>query len=173
MNSDQPIVLYFDRYQDSIVWYWSVVAAGGTPALLPPPKGGNEAWMRELDHVSQLLGHPNILTTKSTAATFTSHGGFKVTCVDDLARREDLKEVRQRLTLKVDEVVTNQQDTTCTILFTSGSTGPSKAVCFSHRQLMASSYLKRLANGTGPGDQFLCWICMELLPFFPQVISYC
>lgn len=166
MTPQQPLVLYFEQHRDSIIWYWSVVAAGGVPALLPPPKGGDNARMRELDHVSQLFKHPNALTTKATATQFVANGGFDVFCTDELPERDVFGMDRNYVPWTANTQVKTLKNEICTILFTSGSTGPSKAVSFTHQQLLASSYLKCVANGMSAHHRFLCWICRAFLPPF-------
>lgn len=160
-----PVVLFFERYWHCVEWYWSVVAAGGVPTILPPLKGGESARGKELDHISRLFDQPYLLTTTSASFPFDSHGGFQVVCTDDIhaahrhAAHQDAKNNWESY-----DRGRGREDTLCTILFTSGSTGPSKAVSFTHRQLVTASLVKCSTNKMGASDRFLCWISMSLLP---------
>lgn len=150
----------FEKYQDSIIWYWSIIAAGGIPALLPPKRGGSENWNKELQHINELLNYPVTLTDKESLEQFTTADRFNVICKEDLLLgNEKSEELQYLFRLLGHRAIIGGFDDTCTILFTSGSTGPSKAVCFSHRQLLVSSYLKCHAHKMNHNDRFLCWIC--------------
>lgn len=45
------------------------------------------------------------------------------------------------------------------LLFTSGSTGPAKAVELSHSQLIASVQMKSALHAIGPEMTFMSWVC--------------
>ncbi|KAI0475429.1 hypothetical protein GGR56DRAFT_695129 [Xylariaceae sp. FL0804] len=156
----RPVLLFFERHRDNFVWYWSVIAAGGIPALLPPMNAGESARRKQLDHFSQLFGHPHVLTTTASAVPFAAHGGFDVVCTDKLSPEYAPQGKNSRRSLQLHDWA-DQDDATCTILFTSGSTGPSKAVRFTHRQLLASSELKCAENKMTHDDNFLCWTSFD------------
>ena len=156
IRKQKPVLLAFENYRDSLTWYWSVLAAGGIPALLPPRRGTKESWIKELQHISSLLQFPATLSDRSNLDDLLDAGGVALTCVDDIVGDKEHQSPYQQNYVypsfhKLDQI--------CTILFTSGSTGPSKAVCYSHRQLLVASHLKRQANNICHTDQFLCWIC--------------
>ncbi|KAH8168671.1 AMP-binding enzyme domain-containing protein [Sarocladium implicatum] len=162
VHEQKPVLLAFDNYRESVIWYWSVLAAGGIPALLPPRRGTRESWIKELQHIGALLQFPTTLSDRSSLDYLLSAGGFVLTCTDDIPVEElghgfvsGFQKQAQ------DPAADDKLDQICTILFTSGSTGPSKAVRFSHGQLLVASRLKREANNINHNDQFLCWISFD------------
>jgi len=59
------------------------------------------------------------------------------------------------------------------LLFTSGSTGHSKAVRFTHRQLIRSVAAKQKYNGVTPETRFMSWITFDHsgeVPFTKKVV---
>ncbi|CAG8144482.1 unnamed protein product [Penicillium nalgiovense] len=157
----KPVVLFFEGYWQSVEWYWSVVAAGGIPTVLPPLKGGEKSRNKELDHISRLFDHPYLITTTSSSSPFDDHGGFQVFCTDQINTQSHSVYQYAKKDSRFYDRGNGQENTTCTILFTSGSTGPSKAVKFTHRQLVTSSLLKCSTNRMGANDMFLCWITFD------------
>lgn len=144
---------------DSVIWYWSTIAAQAIPALLPPLKGDEIAQRKELDHISRLFNRPVVLTTASATKQLWIHGGFEVVCVEELLVRSGYGTIPAETDPGPATEDIDVGDSTCTILFTSGSTGLSKAVELTHRQLMMSSFLKCTSNNMRSCDRFLCWIC--------------
>lgn len=54
---------------------------------------------------------------------------------------------------------TPERDDLAVLLFTSGSTGPAKAVEFSHSQLIASVKMKSTLHGINSDMNFMSWVC--------------
>jgi acyl-CoA synthetase (AMP-forming)/AMP-acid ligase II/thioesterase domain-containing protein len=153
----EPAVLYFEDNRASVVWYWATVIAGAIPALLPPIKGESITQTNFLAHVSGLLKRPPILTSKAFAATFESpEDNFQVFFVEDILPDSDSK-----LTTQLCDPGLGHEHDAVTLLFTSGSTGPSKAVEFTHAQLVASSQTKAQTNNMDSSKVFLSWISFD------------
>ena len=150
-------MLYFEDNRASVVWYWATVIAGAIPALLPPMKGESITQTNFLAHVSGLLKRPPILTSKDFAATFESpDDNFKIVFVEDTSPDSEHK-----LGTELGDPGVGYENDVATLLFTSGSTGPSKAVEFTHAQLVASSQTKAQANNMDSSKVFLSWISFD------------
>jgi acyl-CoA synthetase (AMP-forming)/AMP-acid ligase II/thioesterase domain-containing protein len=158
VNPSEPAVLYFEDNHASVVWYWAIIIAGGVPALLPPMKAASVIQTNFLKHVSSLLKRPVLLTSRAMMPAFEEpENGFKAVAVEDISLDNTPELSRQ---LRNDPGKGHEHEA-ATYLFTSGSTGPSKAVEFTHAQLIASSQIKTESNGMTAEDTFLSWISFD------------
>lgn len=151
------MVLYFEDNHASVIWYWATIISGAVPALLPPMKAASVTQTNFLEHVSGLLKKPVLLTSKSLMGMFEeSEEAFRVVAVEGISLGSTLGV--PGLMYDFDERCGHEA---ATYLFTSGSTGPSKAVEFTHAQLIASSQIKTEANGMDTDKTFLSWISFD------------
>lgn len=154
----EPTLLYFEDNYASVVWYWATVIAGAIPALLPPMKAKSVTQTNLLDHVSTLLGRPPFLTSSSLDHIFSDHrDAFKITAIEHIS--EDDASTKSLSSLI--DPGRGHEHKAATYLFTSGSTGPSKAVEFTHHQLIASSRTKAETNRMNSDKVFLSWISFD------------
>ncbi|KAK8159613.1 putative non-ribosomal peptide synthase-like protein [Phyllosticta citrichinensis] len=157
------IVLYFDNHRDNCIWYWSVIAAGGVPALLSPLSNNQTTLIGELENVNKTFSGPTILTTKSLAKYFVSIQGMKTVTVQSV-QLEKLEAPIGHDDMYgggwFDEGV-GREDEVTTMLFTSGSTGYAKAVQYTHRQLCSSSKIKCGFHNTNNTQTFMSWVSFD------------
>ncbi|KAM0718632.1 hypothetical protein Q7P37_005703 [Cladosporium fusiforme] len=153
----EPALLYFEDNYSSLIWYWATIISGAVPALLPPLKAKSIIQTKFLDHVSELLQQPHVLTSKALAANFEEpENAFKVHAVEDI-----IIDPLSKLDVELLDPAQGREHEAATYLFTSGSTGPSKAVEFTHHQLVASSQTKAEANRMDSSKVFLSWISFD------------
>lgn len=158
MKPSEPTVLYFEDNHTSVIWYWATIIAGAVPALLPPMKAASVIQTNFLKHVSSLLQRPVLLTSKAVMPAFEEPpNAFRAVAVEDIL----LDAVLQTPRYSTSDPGKGHEHEAATYLFTSGSTGPSKAVEFSHHQLIASSKIKTEANGMTAESTFLSWISFD------------
>ena len=143
------IVLYFDTHRANTIWYWSVVAAGGVPALLSPLSNNATTLSGELDNVNKLFQGPTILTSKQLSGSFKLIPDFKTITIQQVAIIPNTP---------VQEENATNPDALATLLFTSGSTGYAKAVEYTHEQLICSSKLKSKFHLMDSSKTFMSWI---------------
>lgn len=149
--------MYFEDNYTSLVWYWATIIAGAVPALLPPLKAKSVIQTKFLDHVSELLKKPPVLTSKALAANFEERkNAFNVITIEDISL-----DPLPKLSSDLRDSGQGHENEAATYLFTSGSTGPSKAVEFTHDQLVASSQVKAAANRMDSEKFFLSWISFD------------
>jgi len=111
-----------------------------------------------LKHVSSLLKKPVLLTSKAMMPAFEKpENAFRAVAMEDISL-EITPEVPGHLRSDPGK---GHEHEAATYLFTSGSTGPSKAVEFSHHQLIASSKIKTQTNGMTADKTFLSWISFD------------
>jgi acyl-CoA synthetase (AMP-forming)/AMP-acid ligase II len=147
-------VLYFDTHRDNIIWYWSVVAAGGVPAILSALSNNEATLAGELDNVSKLFHGPTILTTKRLAKNFRLFASLTTVTVETIATTKH----PEKLTTRFADAESSHKDNLATVLFTSGSTGFAKGVEYTHSQLVTSSKLKCNFHCMDSNKTFLCWV---------------
>lgn len=119
--------------------------------MLNPVSNEPKTAAGQLDNLKSLFGDSPVLTTHKLSALFASRK-LNVKTVEQIDRRK-----------AADDIATNGllhcgHDDIAAILFTSGSTGHSKAVQYSHSQLIRSVEAKSRHMNTY--DQtFMSWIC--------------
>lgn len=147
------IVTYFDKHKDNIIWFWSIVAAGGIPAVLSPLANDLRSRGEQLDNIKSIFGAPKVITSQRLAGNLTATKGFEIATTEDICQ----------FSIYEDEILapytSASSDDLAAILFTSGSTGRAKAVEYTHAQLIASVKIKSAFHKTNPGTNFLSWIC--------------
>jgi acyl-CoA synthetase (AMP-forming)/AMP-acid ligase II len=150
---NQIVALYFDNHRDNIIWFWSVIAAGAVPAVLQPFSNNLKTMADQVANIDRILQSPTVITSQHLALHFKPLPSIKTITIqrihyDDTARKMSM----QPQCLASSELAS--------IYFTSGSTGHSKAVEFSHSQLIASVEAKTRFHGTKSDWNFLAWCCM-------------
>ncbi|TGO46852.1 hypothetical protein BCON_0304g00010 [Botryotinia convoluta] len=131
------VLLHFTDHLDNIVWFWSVIAAGGIPALSTPFSNVETQRLKHIAHLYNLLKAPLCITRSSLLDQFSDQDVLRPYVIEDISSAQ----------------VTSQKDTIdelgrvareehpedlALLMLTSGSTGNAKAVCLTHGQIFAS-----------------------------------
>lgn len=145
---------YFDSHIDSILWFWSVVAAGGVPAVLYQLANDPKIRETQIADVECLFEEPLVLTSQPLASSLKPSSSLQIISTSSISWTSDSTDKTLQL-----ETGNASCGDLAAILFTSGSTGSSKAVQFSHAQLIASVADKAAFHGTHSQTNFGSWIC--------------
>lgn len=147
------ILTYFDNHKDNIIWFWSIVAAGGVPAVLSPLATDSGTRVGQLENIKSIFGAPTVITNQRLAVNLMTTKGFETATTEDICQVSISK-------VEIPAPYTSaSSDDLAAILFTSGSTGRAKAVEYTHAQLIASVKIKSAFHKTDSGTNFLSWIC--------------
>lgn len=147
---DNPVILlHVNNHYDAILWFWTIVSAGGVPCMSTPLPNDVEQRKMHLKSVQKLLNNPLILTSDEIVSEFTCLG---------TARIKTVKEVMN--TPKSGGILkgTCKSSTDVAILMlTSGSTGAAKAVALTHKKILSSIRGKSQHHQTTNKDVFMNW----------------
>ena len=141
---------YFDSHREDVLWFWSIAAAGGIPAVLSLLATDLNARAVQIANLESIFDDPVLLTNQHLASSVHSTKIMQIVTSSDVSRPSPLTDGAPQI--ENDDTGSGRL---ATILFTSGSTGFSKAVEFSHAQPIASVAEKQTFHGIGCGTNFL------------------
>lgn len=153
------VLIYLDDHRDVIVWFWAVLVANGIPVLSPPLSNVEEHRKKHLQGLSQLLKAPICITQDASLALFKdTHHTLKLVTVKSLVRSKG-----QIWTTagQVNHRRHNANSSPAVLMLTSGSTGNAKAVCLSHKQILAAVSSKASVRPLPLDGAFLNWIGLD------------
>lgn len=151
-------LLHFTDHLDNIVWFWSVIAAGGIPALSTPFSNVETQRLKHIAHLHNLLKAPLCITRRSLLDQFSDQDILKPYVIEDIFSAQVALENDT-----IDELgrVAREEhpEDLAILMLTSGSTGNAKAVCLTHGQIFASMAGKSSVRKDIPKDfSALNWI---------------
>jgi acyl-CoA synthetase (AMP-forming)/AMP-acid ligase II/thioesterase domain-containing protein len=144
------VVLLLERPADVMPVFWACVLGGYVPCPMAPPHADADRFFRQLEHVNGLLEGPLVVTGKELRPAIPKLPGMKVALHEDLWPPEP--------DLYVHEA---SPDDVALLMLTSGSTGNSKAVMLTHRNLLTSIAGKAERLGVGADDVMMNWISFD------------
>jgi acyl-CoA synthetase (AMP-forming)/AMP-acid ligase II len=158
-SKQNPIILlHVDSQFDGIVWFWSILAAGGVPCISQPLSKDLVQRKKHLKHLQKLLNNPLILTTDALLAEFAGLENARMKSIDQL---KGFTTTHTNLDGSILDSDKKGPDDLAVLMLTSGSTGNSKAVALTHRQLLCSVQGKSQLHKTTKNDVFLNWTGLD------------
>ncbi|KAF2726952.1 putative non-ribosomal peptide synthase-like protein [Polyplosphaeria fusca] len=147
------VVLYFNNHYDHIIWFWSVVYAGGVPAPCPPFSRNTGQRKKQVEHLHLQLKAPIFLTRDALREDLSANIDLRLHAIDQL-------HVRSPNHLRV-QICDNESNDVAVLMLTSGSTGKSKAVCLTNQQILAAVAGKASVRPMSYDPTFLNWVGLD------------
>lgn len=154
---ENPIVLlHFDDQLETIIWFWSVLYAGGTPAISTPFVKDAQQREQHIRHLNTVLQEPICLTRLNLLGEFMGQEYLNIHTVEALSSSQQLDA----------RPVPAQHPPTlgpelALLMLTSGSTGNAKVVSLSHRQIFTAVSGKSSVKKLPAGHTFLNWVGLD------------
>lgn len=148
------VLLHFNSHWENIVWFWAVLFAGCVPAISTALPKNHAHRPAHLEHLSTTLEKPVCLTSKELLTEFAGQEFITPSAVEalDLDVAPEGDSVMHRDARLADNAV---------LLFTSGSTGNSKAVALTHGQILAAIAGKYSVVSLPEDTSFLNWVGLD------------
>ncbi|KAL5354919.1 hypothetical protein BJX96DRAFT_161430 [Aspergillus floccosus] len=148
------VLLHFNNHLDNIVWFWAVLLAGCIPAITPAFSNNPLQRVANLEHLSSTLITDWCLTSEGLLAEFAGQDAIEPVPIETLGWEKN------SLTPHTANIKARPTDTAL-LLFTSGSTGKSKAVCLSHSQILSAIAGKLSVVPLPEQSSFLNWVGLD------------
>lgn len=165
-KSKTIVLLHLSDHLDNIIWLWSVVLAGGVPAMSTPFTNLPAQRKKHIEHLHHLFDRPICITRRNLFDQFSDQEVLKPYTIESLTSTtprsaNGFQHGQSTISLPP------QPEDLALLMLTSGSTGYPKAVCLTHGQLLCSVAGKVAARQIPEGLPFLNWIGFDqyVLPF--------
>ncbi|KAI0407027.1 hypothetical protein F4802DRAFT_555394 [Xylaria palmicola] len=169
-----PILIHLDDQYDAILWFWTVLLAKCTPVMSSPFSNVEAHRINHIRNLWEKLQSPICIMRAKDMHLFNGDHGLHLHAIESLHsnhwRASDPetngtgKESNSRAHLEQNfqsSGVYKGGDTLAALMLTSGSTGNSKAVCLTHKQILAAVKGKSAMRALPPGYPFLNWIGLD------------
>ncbi|KAM7218645.1 acetyl-CoA synthetase-like protein [Rhypophila decipiens] len=177
LATGRPILIHLDDDHDTLLYFWAVILSGGVPVITSPRSLSNvdEYRARHLYHLALLFESPVCITRTDLLHQFECIGNthdstdaairlHTIECLDGITMHHGVRDI-------VDGAKTTpghgHSEDLALLMLTSGSTGNAKAVCLTHRQILAAVHGKSLVRDLHLGTEgmragtFLNWIGLD------------
>ncbi|EGD85645.2 hypothetical protein H113_06611 [Trichophyton rubrum MR1459] len=153
-----PILLHLDDHWNTIVWFWAILLANGVPVLSSPFSIVDDHRLEQIRGLSKLLQSPICITTKDLLSVF---GGtenlLKIHTTESLSLDEfQIGHPSPEISAAYPSYMGGQS--LAMLMLTSGSTGNSKAVRLTHKQIISAITGKASVRPLPVDGPFMNWI---------------
>ncbi|KAI8945519.1 acyl-protein synthetase [Xylaria longipes] len=148
----QPVLLHFATHMENIIWFWSIIFAGGLPVILASSGVSHD----QITGLAILMENPICITTNDLISIFGVDHGLNLLAVEDIQKQD------KPCTIPTHHPQYQEGSATAVLMLTSGSTGNPKAVSLSHGQILAAVAGKAAVRPLQPGNfPFFNWIGLD------------
>ncbi|KAK4455244.1 hypothetical protein QBC34DRAFT_460052 [Podospora aff. communis PSN243] len=156
-----PVLLHLQDHWDTILWFWSVVLAGGLPVLSSPFSNFEEHRRQHIQGLSSLLQSPICITREDSISQFDGPHTFQLRTIEGLATETNNGHVDKDLRTTNATGNDASDNSPAFLMLTSGSTGNAKAVEITSRQALAAISGKAAVRRLPSNGAFLNWIGLD------------
>lgn len=150
------VLLHFDDQLENIIWFWSVLYAGGTPAISTPFAKDAQQREQHIHHLHTVLQEPICLTRLNLLGEFIGQEYLNIHTVEALSSPGQV----DAQPVPVQNSSTSESGLAL-LMLTSGSTGNAKVVSLSHRQILTAISGKSSVKNLPAGHAFLNWVGLD------------
>lgn len=150
------VLLYSDNHFDNIVWFWATIYAGGIPAPSTSFSNNSDQREKQIAHLRSQLCEPIFLTQEGLLDQFPNDKNLNVITIVQLRSQPEAIKVENH-----DLGLYHHPEDLAALMLTSGSTGRSKAVRLTHRQIIASISGKARVRPLPKNTTFLNWVALD------------
>jgi acyl-CoA synthetase (AMP-forming)/AMP-acid ligase II len=147
------VLLHLTDQLSGIIWFWSVLYAGGLPAMSTPFSNNSNHRILHIEHLLKLLKHPFYVTSGDSLDNFSGQEFLRPITIESLKEAAVSPSGQPRKEPCIED--------TALLMLTSGSTGNAKAVCLSHGQIVAAVAGKSSVVLLPRKGSFLNWIALD------------
>ncbi|KAM5467370.1 putative NRPS-like protein biosynthetic cluster [Microsporum audouinii] len=160
-----PILLHFDDHWDTIVWFWAVLLANGLPVLSPPFSVVEDHRLQHIRGLSNLLQFPICITRNNLLNLFDgTQNLLQLHTIESLYHNgppSGHNGPTHGPGSSADHPNYKEGKPLAMLMLTSGSTGNAKAVCLSHKQVVAAISGKASVRQLHQDGPFMNWIGLD------------
>lgn len=154
LDRDDLVVLVLPLGTELVAAHLGVLLAGGVPVIFshPSDKISQEAWLRKLEHVLNLVKPERLISDAEHGGAIASSGVFRAESMLQTGKVPDSSEA-------VDEWTKRSPQDLAVIQHSSGSTGAQKGVALTHEMVLkqCDAYAKTIQLN-GDGDKIASWL---------------
>ena len=150
------VLLHFDDQLENIIWFWSVLYAGGIPAISTPFVKDKQQREQHIRHLNTILQEPICLTRLNLLGDFMGQEYLNIHTVEALSSSKQL----DAQPVPAQHPSTSESEIAL-LMLTSGSTGNAKVVSLCHRQILTAISGKFSVKKLPAGRPFLNWVGLD------------
>lgn len=160
-----PLLIHLDRHLDNILWFWSVVLSKALPVMSSPFSQDRDLRRKHIQGLCSLLENPICITRGTSMELFDCDHTLSLYTVESLEPTLPTT-LATSTSSSADTKVPNDDNASDThrpafLMLTSGSTGNSKAVKITYKQIRAAIEGKASARQPPPNKPFLNWVGLD------------
>ena len=150
------VLLHFDDQLENIIWFWSVLYAGGIPAISTPFVKDAQQREQHIRHLNTVLQEPICLTRLNLLGEFMGQEYLNIHTIETLSssKQPDARPVPAQHT-------STSEPELALLMLTSGSTGNAKVVSLTHSQIFTAISGKSSVKKLPAGHTFLNWVGLD------------
>ena len=160
----KPIILYFQDYSDTFIWFQAALFTDIIPVLILPFSDIAEQQQSHIGGLTDPFEHFIYIILRKMLYLFDSQGKLNIYTTESLSSSGQDASVPPNTRLQGYE-----HDNLAMLILTSGSTEAPKAVRLSHNQICSAVAIKVSIRDILEGKPFLNWISLDHMASITEI----